>query len=305
MSRCLPKHRRPGARRQPQLRPPINSQTLTLADPVDGDVDAARLDEVRADIKSAGDIMRMMKSYSDDLMAEHKTVSPIFDKLHTLFNAGIAPQTMNGFYRGALISWQSQGLLAPFQREHDRRRLAGVRVSSRRGRERNSIQIDEAELAKWTEGGEPMGSDPAFNCSNTVAFRTLKEKFTRDVSKLAGVRMEDATPEEQQQVRLRRAHILFHWPAEQDQHAAGKQRQEGLPVQLSLETSEKYSARLFLHRRNHADCRGSLSGPTDLRDGLAEALGPADTDRRIQVQVVRLLSFDGRRVASKTSADRV
>src|SRR3954467_2255701 len=29
--------------------------TLTLADPPDGDVDAARLDEVRADLKSAGD----------------------------------------------------------------------------------------------------------------------------------------------------------------------------------------------------------------------------------------------------------
>src|SRR6185295_14614086 len=88
--------------------------TLTLADPADGDVDTARLDEVRADLNNAGDIMRLMKSYSDVLIAEHRTASPVFDKLHTLFNAGIAPQTMDGYYRGALISWQSQGLLAPF-----------------------------------------------------------------------------------------------------------------------------------------------------------------------------------------------
>jgi hypothetical protein len=169
--------------------------TLTLADPVDGDVDNARLNEVRADLKSAGDIMRMLKSYSDILNAEHKTVSPTFDKLHTLFNAGIAPQTMNGYYRGALISWQSQALLAPFKEN-----TIGVAWQAFRffspwtGKKFNPIDADE--LAKWTEGGEPMGSDPAFNCSNTVAFRTLKEKFTRETSKLAGVRMEDATAEE-------------------------------------------------------------------------------------------------------------
>ena len=188
--------------------PPTDKfSTLTLADPADGDVDSARLDEVRADIQTSGDIMRMLKSYSDVLMAEHKTVSPVFDKLHALFNAGIGPQTMNGFYRGALISWQSQGLLAPFHENTINVAWQASRFFSPwTGKKFNPI--DEAELAKWTEGGEPMGSDPAFNCSNTVAFRTLKEKFTREVSKLAGVRMEDATPEEHQQYGYD-AHTFF------------------------------------------------------------------------------------------------
>jgi hypothetical protein len=181
--------------------------TLTLADPADGDVDTARLDEVREDIKNSGDIMRTLKSYSDILMKEHKTVSPVFDKLHTLFNSGIGPQTMNGFYRGALISWQSQGLLAAFQQNT-------INVGWQASRSfspwtgKKFTQIDEAELAKWTEGGESMGSDPAFNCSNTVVFRTIKEKFTRDVMKLAGVRMENAAPEEHQQYGYD-AHTFF------------------------------------------------------------------------------------------------
>jgi hypothetical protein len=171
--------------------------TLTLADPPDGDVDADRIAEVVADVASAGDIMRMLKSYSDTLIAEHKTVSPVFDKLHTLFNAGIGPQTMNGFYRGALISWQSQGLLAPFQENTINMAWQASRFFSPwTGKKFNPI--DAAELAKWTEGGEPMESDPAFNCSNTVAFRTLKEKFTRETMKIAGVRMENASPEEKQ-----------------------------------------------------------------------------------------------------------
>ena len=172
--------------------------TLTLADPVDGDVDSARLDEVRQDLKASGDIMRMLKSYSDVLFAEHRTVSPAFDKLHTLFNAGIGPQTMNGYYRGALISWQSQGLLAPFHENVINVAWQASRFFSPwTGKKFNPI--DAAELAKWTEGGEPMGSDPAFNCSNTVVFRTLKEKFTRETMKLAGVRMEPASPEEHNQ----------------------------------------------------------------------------------------------------------
>ena len=181
--------------------------TLTLADPSDGDVDPARLDEVRADIKNAGDIMRALKSYSDTLGAEHKTVSPTFDKLHTLFNAGITPQTMMGFYRGALISWQSQGLLAPFQENAISVAWQASRFFSPwTGKKFNPIDADE--LAKWTEGGEPMGTDPAYNCSNTVVWRTLKEKFSREVSKLAGVRMEDATAEEKQKYGYD-AHTFF------------------------------------------------------------------------------------------------
>jgi hypothetical protein len=140
-------------------------------------------------------------------MKEHKTVSPVFDKLHTLFNAGIAPQTMNGYYRGALISWQSQGLLAAFQQNTINIAWQASRFFSPwTGKKFNPI--DEAELAKWTEGGEPMGNDPAYNCSNTVVFRTAKEKFTKAVTKLAGVRMEDATPEEHQQYGYD-AHTFF------------------------------------------------------------------------------------------------
>ena len=143
------------------------------------------------------------------MTAEHKTISPTFDKLHTLFNAGIAPQSHEWLLsRGALISWQSQGLLAPLPGERDRCRLAVLRASSRTWTGKKFNPIDVAELAKWTEGGEPMGSDPAFNCSNTVAFRTMKEKFTREVSKLAGVRMEDATPEEKQKYGYD-AHTFF------------------------------------------------------------------------------------------------
>ncbi len=181
--------------------------TLTLSTASDGDVEAARLQEVRDDISASGDIMRTLKSYSDVLMKEHRTVSPVFDKLHTLFHAGIAPQSMNGYYRGALISWQSQGLLAAFEQNTINIAWQASRFFSPwTGKKFNPI--DEAELAKWTEGGEPMGSDPAYNCSNTVVFRTAKEKFIKSLTKLAGVRTEEATPEERQRYGYD-AHTFF------------------------------------------------------------------------------------------------
>ena len=174
---------------------PNKFTTLTLADPADGDVDAGLLEEVRNDLSGAGDIMRMLKAYSDTLMKEPATESPTFRKLHTLFNAGIGPQTMNGFYRGALVSWQSQGLLAALGINTINVAWPAARMFSP-WTGKHFRQIDEAELAEWTEGGEQMGNDPAFFCSNTVAFRTAKQKFTRTVMKAAGVWMKDATLEE-------------------------------------------------------------------------------------------------------------
>ncbi|MBC7909027.1 MAG: hypothetical protein H7Y30_00915, partial [Pyrinomonadaceae bacterium] len=153
------------------------------------------LEEVRADIKSNGDIMRMLKAYSDTLMKEHQTESHTFDKLHTLFNAGIGPQTMDGFYRGALVSWQSQGLLAAFGENTINIAWPASRAFSP-WTGKSFKKIDEAELQKWTEGGEQMGNDPAFFCSNTVAYRTVKERFTKGAMKLAGVWTEPSTPEE-------------------------------------------------------------------------------------------------------------
>ena len=181
--------------------------TLTLADTPDGDVDPILLDEVRKDMTGAGDIMRMLKSYSDTLASEHHTVSPTFDKLHALFNAGIGPQTMNGFYRGALVSWQSQGLLAAFgQNTINIAWSASRRFSPWTGK--NFKEIDAAELAKWTESGDALGNDKAYNCSNTVAFRTTKERFTKSMMKIATVRMEDSTPDEKRRFGFD-AHTFF------------------------------------------------------------------------------------------------
>jgi hypothetical protein len=168
--------------------------TLTLTDPPDGNVDPGTLDEVRKDLSDSGTVICMLKSYADALGEDPDTRSPVFGKLHTLFNAGIGPTTMDGFYRGALVSWQSQGLLAAFDINTINIAWQATRSFSPWTGKRFD-PIERARLLELTEHHETM-EVPTFFCANTVVFRTVKEKFTRKVMQLMGIWMEDANEEE-------------------------------------------------------------------------------------------------------------
>lgn len=178
----------------PRSAPSAKLTTLTLAEPVDGNVDQAVLREIRADLEQCGTVVDLMKAYSNTLEQDLRQDSPVFDKLFTLFNAGIGPRTMNGFYRGALIAWQSQGLLALGK-------LNSVEVAWRLARQfspwtgKRFDPVDKKRLSELTDGHE-KGEDPTFFCANTVAFRTAKERLTRKAAELVDAWIEPATPEE-------------------------------------------------------------------------------------------------------------
>lgn len=175
-------------------RMPDKFTTFTLADPEDGDVDPAIIKEIRKDLSHSGTIISLLKSYSDALGEDPDTQSPEFAKLHTLFNAGIGPTTMDGFYRGASITFQSHGLLSTF----DINTLNIVWQTARffsPWTGKAFAPVEPARLSELTDGHEKMDV-PTFFCSNTVVFRTAKEKFVRKVMQLVGMWMEDATEEE-------------------------------------------------------------------------------------------------------------
>ncbi|HKE13224.1 MAG TPA: hypothetical protein VKB80_00040, partial [Kofleriaceae bacterium] len=62
---------------------------------------------MRRDLAGAGDVMAMLKSYSDALDRAPRNRSRAFDKLFALFQAGIAPTRMVGTYRGARITFRT------------------------------------------------------------------------------------------------------------------------------------------------------------------------------------------------------
>jgi hypothetical protein len=174
------------------LRPKFT--TLTLAPPGDGNVDAAALAEVKADLTQAGTVIDLLKSYSNALQQELDTKSPVFGKLQALFNAGIGPARMEGFFRGALVSWQVDGLLAAA-------RVNGIEVAWQAARHfspwtgKRFDPVDKARLATLTDGWEKAEVE-TFYCANTLVFRTAKQRFVRAVAEAAHAPLEDATPEE-------------------------------------------------------------------------------------------------------------
>ena len=168
--------------------------TLTLADPVNGDVDPGTLDEIRQDLADSGSIIKMLKSYSEELGEELDTTSPTFGKLHTLFNAGIGPKTMDGFYYGALVSWKARGLLEAFNFNTLNAGWQAIKTFSPWTGKRFD-PVDKERLLELTDNYEKMDI-PTFFCANTVVFRTARERIAGRLMRLADLWIEDATQEE-------------------------------------------------------------------------------------------------------------
>lgn len=174
--------------------PPTKFTTLTLADPPDGNVNPDLLAAVRKDLRDAGSVIRMLKSYSDAAMHDPGNESPVFAKLHSLFNAGVGPELMNGYYPGALVSWRSPGILGAFDVNNINLAWKATRAFSPWTGKRFD-PIDRQRLAELTDGHE-TGNVPTFLCANTVAFRTTRERLTRAVMDAAHLWIEDASPAE-------------------------------------------------------------------------------------------------------------
>jgi hypothetical protein len=172
--------------------------TLTLAPAGDGNyggkVDAATLAAVKQDLAQKETVIDLIKSYSDTLRQEQNTKSPVFDKLAALFNAGISPKRVTGFYRGALVSWQLDGPLKAA-------RLNGFGLAWEAIRSfspwtgKTFAPIDKKKLAELTEGFE-TGEVETFSCANTVVFRNERERFIRTLARAVDAPMEEATTEE-------------------------------------------------------------------------------------------------------------
>ena len=177
---------------EPAPEVPDKFTKLTLADPVDGDVDPAIMNEIRKELSNSETIIHLLKSYSDALAENPDTESPEAAKLHTLFNAGIGPTTMDGFYRGALAWWQGDELLVNVNTISA---AWGILRCFSPWTGKRFSPITEERLSELTGGYEKMDV-PTFFGSNTVAFRTVKEKITRKVMQVMGMWLEDATQEE-------------------------------------------------------------------------------------------------------------
>lgn len=160
-------------------------------------VDPALLAELRRDLSAAGTVLDLLRNYSDELQRRPVTDSPIFAKLQTLFLAGIAPERMSGFWYGALVSWQSQGLLAAFDVNKLNIAWQLCRPFSPWTGKRFD-PISRERLAELSDGWETHPESTQL-CSNTVVFRTLRERAVRGMMKAMHLWVEDASEPERRE----------------------------------------------------------------------------------------------------------
>jgi hypothetical protein len=168
--------------------------TLTLAQPVDGNCDDGVLAQLHEDMKGHETILDLLKAYSDELMKSFDNRSPSFLKLHELFNRGIGPDEVTGFLHGAVVTFHTEGFYRFFNLNTlNVGWMLGRLFTPWTGKTFEPIALDR--LKDFTDGVE-QGLVPTFWGTNTLSFKTARQRFTKDVMKLAGVWAEDVPPEE-------------------------------------------------------------------------------------------------------------
>ncbi len=168
--------------------------TFTFADPAEGALDEHLMAQIREDMKGKETILDLLKSYSDELIKHPALTSPAFARLHELFNRGIAPREVKGYFRGALVTWWGEKFLGIFD----------VNVLNFAWRLARSFSpwtgktfedLDLKHLAEFTNGNE-TGQLPTFWGANTYSERTTRKKLVVKAMKAARIWTEDASSQE-------------------------------------------------------------------------------------------------------------
>jgi len=169
--------------------------TFTFEETASPACDNRILVQIHDDMRDTPTIMHLIQEYSDQLQQSFNNESPYFLKMQELFNRGIGISEIRGFFRGALVSWHSEGLLKFYDVNVLNKgwSVLGRHFSTWTGKTFEEISGDR--LRDLTDGKE-TGEIPTFWGANTQALRTSKEKFVGEFMKVAGIWTEPATAEE-------------------------------------------------------------------------------------------------------------
>jgi hypothetical protein len=143
-------------------------------------------------------LLHYLKACAGALQDNLSNDSPYFDQLAELFNRGMTPEPLDGFYNGAMVSWHSAGIFDLFN--INTINLIYTRIaapfSTWTGKRFDPISMER--LLEITDGHE-TGGVPTLWGANTQSLRTLKERFVGRLMRLAEIPTEAASPEEARQ----------------------------------------------------------------------------------------------------------
>lgn len=167
---------------------------FTFAESPDGDCSENLLKEVMRDMEGKETVLDLLKFYSEKIGKDADINSPYFLRLHEIFNRGIAPKEVRGYYHGAVVAFRNEGYIKTFNINTLNMAWPLARhFSPWTGKTFEDIEGDRLmELADGFEKGEI----PTFWGTNTYADRTPKQKLIVEAMRVANIWLIDATGEE-------------------------------------------------------------------------------------------------------------
>lgn len=169
--------------------------TLTRQSPPMAICDEARFQQAQRAIGQYPTLMHYFQACARDQQDHLSNDSPYFDQLAELFNQGIAPRTMAGFYNGALVSWRSAGFFDLFGINTINLVYTRVGAPFSTWTGKCFEPISGGRLREITDGHE-TGRVPTAWGANTQSLRTLKERFVGRLMDIADIWTEPAGLEE-------------------------------------------------------------------------------------------------------------
>lgn len=149
---------------------------------------------IMQELKDKGTVIELMKQYSDAIQGDISTESPYFAKLQKIFDCGVTPLAIQGYYHGAVVAFRNEAFLNCFNINTLNQAWPVVRLFSPwRGKTFEPMSL--RELGEIT-GGAERGEAPTVWGSNVYRDRGFRERIAVAAMKGLGMKVKPATAEE-------------------------------------------------------------------------------------------------------------
>ena len=168
--------------------------SFTFTQTIDGRHSEELLKEVIKDMEGKETILDLLKSYSDKLKEDMDTNSHYFLRLEEIFNRGVPPLEVRGYYHGAVVAFRNEGYIKTFN-------INTLNLAWPLARHfspwtgKTFEDIEKERLKNLTDDFE-KGEIPTFWGTNTYSARTTKQKAVVEAMRLARIETQEASSEE-------------------------------------------------------------------------------------------------------------
>lgn len=152
------------------------------------------LTEIYNDLKDKKTILDLLKFYSDELLKDPNINSLYFKKIQKIFECGLTPHSMHGYYHGAVIAFRNEALLKILDINTLNLKWPLVRFFSP-WTGKTFEKINKEKLIAITNGFIRDENQVAWG-ANTYTTRSAQKMISVELMKFIGIKLVRAEPKE-------------------------------------------------------------------------------------------------------------